>query len=142
MPERNQHTMKALQQASLLWLGLVALTRAESELASDLRPASELVSNCYNFPVANFDTFNSVKGVYGSSPHLVIETGSTAVDFTLHDTDGNPWNLGDALRNGQGKPVVLMWGMSTCPAYQGLDSEGSSNRWTYWHQAELVRVDG
>lgn len=105
-----------------------------------LRPASELVSNCYNFPKESFDSFNNVKATYKSSPHLVMETGSPAIDFTLHDIDGNEWNLRQALQNGNGKPVAIIWGMSTCPAYEGLDSEGSDFRWTYWNEIELVSV--
>ncbi|CAN0438116.1 unnamed protein product, partial [Ectocarpus sp. 12 AP-2014] len=45
--------------------------------------------------------------------------GSPAVDFTLHDLDGNRWNLGEVLAAGAGKPVVLIFGMWTCPAFQG-----------------------
>lgn len=101
-------------------------------------PETELVTNCFNFPEDNFDVFNSVKATYGSSPHLVRDTGDPAVDFTLHDIGGTAWNLGNALK--AGKPVALIWGMSTCPAYQGLDSQGSSYRWTYWDEYALVRT--
>lgn len=126
--------MKNSCEFVLLWLNAIAVARAT------LRPSSELVSNCFNFPQDNFDKINSVKGTYGSSPHLVLDTGASAVDFTLHDIDGNPWNLGDALREGEGKPVALIWGMSTCPAYQGLDSTTSSSRWAYWHEQKLVSL--
>lgn len=117
----------------LLCLQIITVVRAV------LRPESELSTNCFNFPADNFDKINSVKGTYGSSPHLVLDTGAQAIDFTLHDIDGNPWNLADTLRNGQGKPIALIWGMSTCPAYQGLGSEGSSSRWSYWNEIDLVR---
>ena len=110
--------------------------------SAGLLPESELVTNCYNFPAEPFSYTNNVKNSYGSSPPLTLQLGSPAVNFTLHDTDGNSWNLDNALTEGAGKPVILIWGMSSCPAYQGLDSEGSSNTWAYWDQHELVRGDG
>lgn len=119
-----------MRSAILCVLGLVGLGGAE------LLPDTELVTNCFDFPQDNFDTSNSVKSVYGSSPHLVRDTGDSAVDFTLHDINGKAWSLADSLNGG--KPVALIWGMSTCPAYQGLDSEGSSYRWTYWDEYALV----
>ncbi|CAN0316803.1 unnamed protein product, partial [Ectocarpus sp. 4 AP-2014] len=74
---------------------------------------TELISNCYNFPEENFHKGNSVRDIYGTSPHLVRDLGSPAVDFTLHDLDGNRWNLGEVLAAGAGKPVVLIFGMWT-----------------------------
>lgn len=109
-------------------------------ISAELLPPTELVSNCYNFPKDNFDFSNCVKCTYGSSPHLMLDTGASAIDFTLHDIEGQPWNLQEALEEGDGKPVALIWGMSTCPAYQGLDSQGSSYRWTYWDEYNLVRT--
>mmetsp|Transcript_7615 Transcript_7615/g.9906 ORF Transcript_7615/g.9906 Transcript_7615/m.9906 type:complete len:231 (+) Transcript_7615:323-1015(+) len=40
-----------------------------------------------------------------------------AIDFSLHDLSGKPYSLSELLEE---KPVVLIWGMYTCPAYQGL----------------------
>ncbi|CAM9791387.1 unnamed protein product, partial [Hapterophycus canaliculatus] len=65
----------------------------------------------------------SVKGRYGQSPNLVLETGQGAIDFTLHNyPGGEAWTLRDHLGDGAaaGKPVVLIWGMFTCPAFQGM----------------------
>lgn len=104
-----------------------------------LLPETELSTNCYNFPEDNFGRHNSVKNSYGSSPHLMLEVGAPAVDFTLHDIDGTRWNLGEVLEAGGGKPVILIFGMLSCPAYEGLDSAGSTDRWTYWHEKALVR---
>lgn len=109
-------------------------------LAPELLPETELITNCYNFPRDDFHKGNSVRDAHGSSPHLIRQLGSPAVDFTLHDTDGNRWNLGEVLAAGAGKPVVLIFGMWTCPAYQGLDSGGESrNTWAYWDEHTLVR---
>ncbi|CAN0057024.1 unnamed protein product [Ascophyllum nodosum] len=66
------------------------------------------------------------------------DTGASAIDFTLHDVEGQAWNLHEVLEGSDGKPVALIWGMSTCPAYQGLDSQGSSYRWAYWDEYDLV----
>lgn len=68
-----------------------------------------------------------------------MDTGDTAIDFTLHDLAGTAWNLKHALEKGNGKPVILIMGMATCPAYQGLDSADSDYRWTYWDEQNLVR---
>lgn len=109
-------------------------------VSAELLPQTELVTNCFNFPEDEFGYGNSVKNTYGSSPHLMRDVGASAVDFTLHDTDGTPWNLGDSLEAGEGKPVVLVFGMSTCPAYQGLDyGEDSASSWAYWDEFKLVR---
>lgn len=107
--------------------------------SADLLPEAELITNCYNFPAETFSYTNNVKNSYGSSPHLPLDLGSSAVNFTLHNTAGLPWNLDDALKAGKGKPVALIWGMSSCPAYQGLDSQTSSNTWAYWDEFSLVR---
>ena len=107
--------------------------------SADLLPEGELITNCYNFPAETFGYTNNVKNSYGSSPHLPLDVGSSAVNFTLHDTAGLPWNLDDALKAGKGKPVALIWGMSSCPAYQGLDSQESSSTWAYWDEFSLVR---
>ena len=117
--------------------GILFLSFASAELL----PSTELVSNCYNFPQDNFDFANCVKCIYGSSPHLMRDTGASAIDFTLHDVEGQAWNLHEVLEGSDGKPVALIWGMSTCPAYQGLDSQGSSYRWAYWDEYDLVRRD-
>ncbi len=122
---------------------LCGFAAASSLAGAELLPETELVSNCYNFPESIFGLDNSIKATYGASPHLLIPLGDPAVDFTLHDTDGNRWNLGEVLEAGQGKPVVLIFGMRSCPAYEGLVSgEDSTNKWAYWHERALVSVPG
>lgn len=126
----------ASRAASLFCCGIAA---ASSLVGTELLPETELRTNCYNFPAINFHKDNSVKNTYSESPHLMLELGAPAVDFTLHDIDGSRWNLGEVLKAGGGKPVVLIFGMLTCPAYQGLDSgEESTNKWTYWHEHGVV----
>lgn len=71
----------------------------------------------------------SVKGVYGQSPNLLLESGQPAIDFTLYDyPGGNAWNLREELEAG-GKPVVLIWGMFTCPAFQGMGDKPPIPPW-------------
>lgn len=117
-------------------------TVPQYQYASNLRPASELTDNCFNFPEANFDRRNSIKGKYGSSPHMMMEVGDSAIDFTVHDVDGNEWNLREALETGGGKPVVLIWGMFTCPAFQGMGTSPPWDKCSYWHERELVSISG
>lgn len=87
---------------------------------------------------------SSVKGVYGQSPNLLLETGQPAIDFTLYDfPDGNAWSLRKQLEGeGAGKPVVLIWGMYTCPAFQGMGDKPAIPPWDmcgYRDEYDLVR---
>ncbi|CAM9479034.1 unnamed protein product [Choristocarpus tenellus] len=105
---------------------------------TELRPQSELQSNCFNFPEDNFSPSNCVKCEYGTSPYFPLRVGDRAIDFTLHDLTGQPWNLAEALS--EGKPVVLIWGMFTCPAYQGLGTEPPFDKSSYWLESDTVEL--
>jgi hypothetical protein len=91
-----------------------------AEAALQLRPESDLTSSCYDFPNEDFGRDNSVKNTYGSSPHVLLAEGDSAIDFTLPTITGELVNLKALL---EVKPVLLLWGHYTCPAYQGLNSE-------------------
>ncbi len=80
-----------------------------------LRPKSELSTDCFGFPQENFHRNNCIKCTHGTSPAIPVSVGDAAIDFTLHDLAGIPHTLSHML---QEKPVVLIWGMYTCPAYQ------------------------
>ena len=80
-----------------------------------LRPKSELSSDCFGFPQENFHRNNCIKCTHGTSPAIPVSVGDAAIDFTLHDLADIPHTLSHML---QDKPVVLIWGMYTCPAYQ------------------------
>ena len=109
-------------------------------VASNLRPAADLASNCLGFPGRNFQTnSSSVAYVYGKSPILLHDTGDAAIDFTLHDTRGQAWNLRERLEAGGGKPVVLIWGMYTCPAFQGMGIDSPWDKCGYREEYDLVR---
>jgi hypothetical protein len=83
--------------------------------AAKLRPQTEQTSDCYDFPQKNFHRDNCVKATYGASPAIPMGEGEAAIDFTLHDLAGTPHTLSHMLES---KPVLLVWGMWTCPAYQ------------------------
>jgi len=100
-----------------------------------LRPSSELSSNCFNFPSLNFDRTNCVKCTYGKSPHFFLEPGDSAIDFTLHDLEGNPHTLSDYLKQ---KPVVILFGMATCPAYQGLGTTYPFDQCSYEYEYDIT----
>lgn len=107
-------------------------------MAAEARPQTDLTSNCFNFPERNFDRDNSIKAVNeGHTPFLPMEAGDYAIDFTLHDTSGQPWNLRDTLE-ATGKPVVMIWGMFTCPAFQGYGTEPPWDMASYWEEYHLV----
>ena len=87
---------------------------------SILRTQDELTQNCYNFPSSDFGKNNNIKSTHGSSPALILNVGDMAIDFTLPKPNGEMVNLGNLL---QEKPVVLIWGHYTCPAWQGLHAD-------------------
>ncbi|CAN0085047.1 unnamed protein product, partial [Ectocarpus sp. 4 AP-2014] len=62
----------------------------------ELLPETELTSNCFDFPEDNFDRGSCIMAVNGgNTPYHPPETGGDAIDFTLHDLEGRPWNLGE-----------------------------------------------
>lgn len=91
-----------------------------SQIFSILRNESELTTHCYNFPAKDFGKVNNVKTVHGSSPALILKVGDLAIDFTVPTSAGELINLATLLSE---KPVVLIWGHYTCPAWQGLNSD-------------------
>lgn len=130
-----------LAAALLAVLGGARRVEAGGSSASNLRPASDLTSNCLGFPARNFMTnSSSVAYVYGKSPILLHEIGDAAIDFTLHDTQGQAWNLREQLEAGGGKPVVLIWGMYTCPAFQGMGTDSPWDKCGYRDEYDLVRA--
>lgn len=109
---------------------------------AELRPETDLTSNCLNFPARNFDPESSIEAVNGgNSPYLPMSTGEDAIDFTLHDLDGNAWNLRETLER-TGLPVVMVWGMYTCPAFQGYGDTPPWDEGGYWNERSLVREGG
>lgn len=113
---------------------LIALTAVHGEL----RPESDLTHSCYNFPSSNFNRANCVKSSYGASPHAAggLEVGESAFDFTLQDVTGTSHSFSELLA--KGKPVVMVWGMWTCPAYQGLGTEAPFDQCSYQDEYDLV----
>lgn len=105
---------------------------------AELRPESELTSGCFNFPERNFDRDSSIMAVNdGNTPYLPLETGGDAIDFTLHDLEGRPWSLRAALEQ-VAQPVVMIFGMWTCPAFQGYGTSPPWDMSSYWDEHELV----
>lgn len=66
-----------------------------------LRPETELLNNPCNWPVEEFSSTNHVSLTTG------LAEGERAIDFTLKDTSGTSWNLGQLL---QTKPVFMIFG--------------------------------
>lgn len=102
---------------------------------------TELASNCYDFPEQNFDLVSSIKAVHHHTPHMPMSIGDDAIDFELHDLDGDPWVLRRALEE-EGLPVVMIWGMFTCPAFQGIGGDPPFDKSSYWDEYNLVRRTG
>ncbi len=74
-------------------------------VASGLRPESDLVSNCYNWPAQPFTTEDHVEVV-----RAALAEGEDAIEFTLKDPDGVEYQLSELLET---KPVYLVFGAYT-----------------------------
>eukprot|EP00903_Cladosiphon_okamuranus_P005692 g5654.t1 len=137
--------LKSILYAAITAVAAVATTADEvGGRALRLRPETDLTSGCFDFPANNFDRTKSIKGVYGQSPNLLLESGQPAIDFTLYDyPGGNAWNLREHLETGGEKPVVLIWGMYTCPAFQGMGDSPPIPPWDscgYRDEYDLVEA--
>lgn len=104
-----------------------------------LRDSSELTSHCYHFPSQDFGKDNSVKSMYGSSPHLLVSVGDLAIDFTLPKVDGTLVTLSDLLKD---KAVLIVWGHYTCPAFQGFNSDTMFVGSGYDEEKDLIDTVG
>lgn len=104
-----------------------------------LRPETELNRQCYDFPGVDFGRTNNVRSTYGSSPHLMLDVGDIAINFTLPSVSGELINLGTMLKE---KSVLLMWGHWTCPAFQGFHSDTTFTYSSYNEENYLVQNYG
>lgn len=100
-----------------------------------LRDSSELSSHCYHFPGKDYSKDNNVKSTYGASPHLMVEAGDLAIDFTLPSNTGDMITLSKLLED---KAVLLIWGHTTCPAFQGYKSDTMFIGSSYKEEKELL----
>ncbi|KAJ8609338.1 hypothetical protein CTAYLR_009284 [Chrysophaeum taylorii] len=91
--------------------------------------AQNLSTDCYGFPARSFSRSNCVKCRYGSSPHIPVEVGNRVPEFALDGT---------SLASLLDKPVVLIWGMWTCPAFQGLGGSPPFDQCSYMDEYGLV----
>ena len=66
-------------------------------------PATELESNCYNWPDEEFSPTNHASV-------STINQGSQAIDFTLRDPGGESFTLSSLLDT---KPVLMVFGSFT-----------------------------
>jgi len=87
----------------------------EGPPCSRLRPETELQGRQFGWPEHDFALDNCVRAEFGVEPWIHLLAGDAAVDFTLEDIRGGTVRLGDLLRE---RPVVLTYGMYSCPAYQ------------------------
>lgn len=63
------------------------------------------------------------------------EAGDMAPDFRLHDLNGRSWQLSDVLRR---KPVVLVLGSYSCPAFRGWAPGLEALREEHQHEVEIL----
>ncbi len=109
---------------------IVTIAAFAAAATASLRPESELTHSCFGFPDMTFHRKNSVKDTHGASPFTAggLEVGELVFDFTLSDLDGNSHTLSNLIAK---KPVILLWGMYTCPAYQGLGTSAPFDKCSY-----------
>jgi hypothetical protein len=72
-----------------------------TDSSTGLAPASELQSNCLNWPEQDISRSNSARLMTS------LAEGEPAVDFALQDVDGTTHTLSDLLKT---KPVLLVLG--------------------------------
>uniref|UniRef100_A0A7S3K7C6 Thioredoxin domain-containing protein n=1 Tax=Aureoumbra lagunensis TaxID=44058 RepID=A0A7S3K7C6_9STRA len=101
-------------------------------------------ADCFDFPKRSFSTTNCVKCTYGASPHIPVSVGDNISPqlqaLTLSTASGSSWkSLGTET---SGKISVLIWGMWTCPAFQGLGTGGSPpfDECSYRDEYDLVET--
>lgn len=70
-----------------------------------LLPESSLTPGCVNWPMENFSQSNKA-GQLSTG----IETGDTAIEFTLKDVHGTSYSLSSLLET---KPVLMVFGSYT-----------------------------
>ncbi|MEQ1502414.1 MAG: deiodinase-like protein [Myxococcota bacterium] len=99
-----------------MWLAAIAACGGSIDLPTlpgpapaGLRSATELVTDCFDYPEQPFDKHRH------ADVGTRLTAGDRAVDFTLRDVKGNAVRLADLLVD---KPVLLVQGSWTCPRFQ------------------------
>mmetsp|Transcript_25749 Transcript_25749/g.57732 ORF Transcript_25749/g.57732 Transcript_25749/m.57732 type:complete len:260 (+) Transcript_25749:133-912(+) len=124
-------------------LEVIACCLLFSAASANLRPDAELDCSCFDFPNSNFNRKKNIKSKFGSSPHTGggLNIGDAVLDFALNGPDGGESiSLSGLLEDGS--PVLLLWGMWTCPAYQGLGTSKPFDQCSYKHEWDLVEEYG
>ncbi len=106
---------------AILFALLLQYKQSYSQAA--LLPSSYLNSSCYSFPTTDYGYFNNIKYQYGASPTIQLTEGMNAIDFTLSDPKGKEYTLSTLLKS---KPVLMIWGHYTCPAYHNYKTDESA----------------
>jgi hypothetical protein len=131
---------------------LAAAVLAPASSASDaplplplLRPESALTPSCYDVPASDFGRTNNVRATYGSSPHVQLAVGDTAIDFTLPvygSPEGTPASVNLASLLSKRAAVLVLFGMWTCPAFQGFHADTTFTGSSYVDENALVDAYG
>lgn len=103
---KESHVGKASQKKS-----------TKTVIESGLRNTSELIGKCFDFPSSDFSEENCINSMYPNDPTPLLNRGDFAVDFVLPTLDDEVVRLRHLLKT---KPVVLIYGTHTCPAFQGM----------------------
>lgn len=96
---------------------------------SELLSVTEAKGTCFGFPLKAFGEGNSITDLMPHDPTVWMSRGKPAIDFVLMTAEEPVQRhaLSELLMSG--KPVVLTYGMYTCPAFQGfyIDSAPASH---------------
>ncbi len=115
-------------------IGFILYTTRKLSFAS-LLPTSHLNSSCYSFPIADYGYFNNIKYQFGTSPFIHLTKGLTAIDFSLSDPHGKEYTLSTLLHT---KPVLMVWGHYTCPAYHNYKADSFYSNCGYMYENDLA----
>ena len=119
----------------VLCMQLVLVLLAAQSARGILRDSDELTKHCYHFPSKDYGKDNNVKDTYGSSPHVMLNVGDLAIEFTLPSNTGEMVTLSKLLED---KAVLLLWGHYTCPAFQGYKSDTTFTGSSYQDEKDLL----
>jgi hypothetical protein len=89
---------------------------------------------------AGTETICPITTYLGDFESTGIQQGDTCADFTLYDINGVPFNLSDALS--EGNPVLMVAGSYTCPVFRNKIPVIEQVRTDYENELTVIIVYG
>merc|ERR1719198_232211 len=96
---------------------------------TSLLGVDSLKGTCFGFPHKAFAEGNSITDLMPHDPTVWMKRGESAIDFVAMTSEEPASRIALSQLLTEGKPVVVTYGMFTCPAFQGyyIDSAPKSH---------------